>query len=447
MKKLLLALILTILISIPASSIEIDTLWYRTMSAGARNVDFTPDDKYVIAWTNGIEFWEVQKGVMEFSVPTELLGDYNYNEEFLVFSKDSTPKLLNWKTREVEEGFRKEQHNLERIRTAKSKNEFMVKTYEKIDHVYTYKNKTVLYFFNIDDKSKVDSFAIINQFEKDGYKWNRRFLDFDYVGDDDEFIYVSYHDYNNLIETIPPPERLDNYFSHIYDRNTKELVDSLFLYQRTSKGEGTYINKMQVMNDRSKIAWNNKGGEINFYDIYTRKFYDQLVFDTHDFVEAFDIEFNRDESVVGITHGQNLKIYNLQKKEKIHDYFLGSWQNLSFSNNNDYLTTNIGSWLVLFPSHTGISSVEDTDNNRLNLTVTPNPASNNISIHFSSATNEPIKLSIIDLVGNEIGIIDEGNIENQNYSIDYNISNLAPATYFIRLELGSEIFTKKFIKE
>jgi hypothetical protein len=30
---------------------------------------------------------------------------------------------------------------------------------------------------------------------------------------------------------------------------------------------------------------------------------------------------------------------------------------------------------------------------------------------------------------------------------NYNISDLPPATYFIRLEAGGEIFTKKFIKE
>jgi hypothetical protein len=422
---------------LPASAIEIDTLWYRTMSAGARDVDFTPDDKYVIAWTNAIEFWEVQKGVMEFSVPTELLGDYNYNEEFLVFSKDSTPKLLNWQTREVVEGFQKQETFLGRIRTAKSKNEFMATKghYPK-----------VIYFWDINQKQILDSFEIMKEFEKDNQKWGRSIHEYDYVGNNDEYFYIRVNDNNANTPGMHPKYEKDIFSYLVYRRDTKELVDSLFAFQITTDNY-SHVDKLVVMNDRSKIAWNNKGGEINFYDFNTKQFYGKLVFDTHDFVEAFDIEFNHDESVVGITHGQNLKIYNLQKKEKIHEYFLGSWQNLSFSNNNDYLTTNIGSWLVLFPSHTGTSSVEGTDNNRLNLTVTPNPASNNISIHFNTVTNELIKLSIIDLVGNEIDIIDEGIIENQNYTIDYNISDLPPATYFIRLELGSEIFTKKFIKE
>ena len=446
MKNLILALILTILISIPASAIEIDTLWYRTMSAGARNVDFTPDDKYVIAWTNGIEFWEVQKGVMEFSVPTELLGDYNYNEEFLVFSKDSTPKLLNWKTREVVEGFEKQTFRIDRIRTAKSKNEFMALGYLK-EGISLYESESTIYFWDINSKLLVDSLEISNQFEKDNYTWRRYVMDYDYIGDNDEYFYVKYNDYNHRIVPVPPNERRTNYFYHIYDRNTKVLVDSLFVFQDTKNGAESTVDKMFVMNDRSKIAWNNKGGEINFYDIYTRKFYDQIVFNNNDAVEAFDIEFNSDASFVGITKNRDLKIYNMQSKELVYYTNIGGKDNISFSNDNNLLVANVNSYLLLFPSHIVETSVEGTDINQLNLTVTPNPASNNISIHFSSESNEPIKLSIIDLLGNEIGIIDEGLIENQNYSIDYNISNLAPATYFIRLELGSEIFTKKFIKE
>jgi len=117
------------------------------LSAGAQDVDFTPDDKYVIAWTNSIEFWEVQQGVEEFSVPIETVGDYNYNEQFLVFAHDSTPKLLNWQTREVVEGFNKMPTKLDRIKTAKSKNEFMA----KLDQ-----DSNTIYFWDINSKQVVD---------------------------------------------------------------------------------------------------------------------------------------------------------------------------------------------------------------------------------------------------------------------------------------------------
>ena len=446
MKNLLLTLMLLVITTGTASASEIDTLWYRTMSAGARNVDFTPDDKYVIAWTNAIEFWEVQQGVIEFSVPTELLGDYNFNEEFLVFSQDSTPKLLKWQTREVVEGFKKESFRLDKIRTAKSKNEFMALGYLK-EGISLYDSECTIYFWDINSKLLVDSLEISNQFEKDDYTWRRAVLDFDYIGNNDEFLYVKFDDYNNRVVPVPPSERRTNYFYHIYDRNTKELVDSLFLLQDITNGSVAPISNMFVMKDRSKIAWNNKGGMINFYNVYTRKFYDQLVFHYHDFAEASDIEFNLDESKVGITFGKDLKIYDLQSKELVYFSNISSKENISFSNNEELLVANVNSYLLLLPSHIVNTSVNETDNNNLNLIVTPNPASNTISIHFNSVTDELINLSIIDLVGNELDIIDVGIIENQNYSIDYDISNLTPATYFIRLDVGGEIFTKKFIKE
>ncbi len=437
MKNLLLTLLTILSMVLPASAIEIDTLWYRYTGSGNQDVDFTPDDRYVILWRNGIEFWEVEQGAKDFFIASEVLGDYNYNEEYLVFVQDSTPKLLNWQTREVVEGFQKQETYLGRIRTAKSKNEFMATKghYPK-----------VIYFWDINQKQILDSFEIMKEFEKDNQKWGRSIHEYDYVGNNDEYFYIRVNDNNANTPGMHPKYEKDIFSYLIYRRDTKELVDSLFAFQITTDNY-SHVDKLVVMNDRSKIAWNNKGGEINFYNFYSKQFYDKLVFDSHDFVEASDIEFNRLESIVGITHSKDLKIYNLQSKELVYYSNIGGKDNISFSNNEELFAAHVNSYLLLFPSHIVETSVEGTDNKRLNLTVTPNPSSNNISIHFSSATNEPIKLSIIDLLGNEIGKIDEGLIENQNYPIDYNISNLAPATYFIRLELGSEIFTKKFIKE
>ncbi len=437
MKNLILALILTIVISVPASAIEIDTLWYRYTGSGNQDVDFTPDDKYVVLWRNGIEFWEVQQGVRDFFITSEVLGDYNYNEEYLVFAQDSTPKLLNWKTREVVEGFEKQETFLGRIRTAKSKNEFMATKghYPK-----------VMYFWDINQKQILDSFEIMKECEKNNQKWGRSIHEYDYLGNSDEYFYIRVNDNNASTPNLPSKNEIDNFSYLIYNRETKELIDSLFAFQISFENYN-HVDKMVVLNDRDNLAWNKKGGEINFYNIKQKRFYNYLVFDTHDFVEASDIEFNRLESIVGITHGKDLKIYNLQSKELVYYSNIGGKDNISFSNNEELLVAHVNSFLLLFPSHIVETSVEGTNKNRVNLTVTPNPASNIISIQFSTETNEPIKLSIIDLLGNEIGIIDEGNIENQNYSIDYNISNIPPSIYFIRLELGSEIFTKKFIKE
>ena len=445
MKNLILLFIIIVLTTVTSSATEIDTIWYRTMSAGAQDVDFTPDDKYVIAWTNSIEFWEVQQGVEEFSVPIETVGDYNFNEQYLVFAHDSTPKLLNWQTREVVEGFEKENENIGRIRTAKSKNEFMAQSINRELWDY-HKDRNIIYFWDINSKSKIDSIIPIEEFKIKDVSWRRRILDYDYLGSNDEFIYVKYDDHNNIVQTLPTTSRKTNYFYHFYSIETKELIDSIFVFQE-KYDDVSIVDKITVLSDRTKIAWNNKGGEINFYDINTRQYYDKLVYDTHDFVEAFDIEFNYDESFVGITHGYNLKIFNMNNKEKIYEYFDGSWQNLSFSNNDELLTTNIGSYLILFPSHTGTSSVEGIDNINVNLTVIPNPTTNNINISFGTPINDYMKLGIVDLLGNEIFIINQGYILSSDYQTNFNVSALPSGTYFIRLEIGNDIITKQFIKE
>jgi type IX secretion system substrate protein len=445
MKNLILLFIIIVLTTVTSSATEIDTIWYRTMSAGAQDVDFTPDDKYVIAWTNSIEFWEVQQGVEEFSVPIETVGDYNFNEQYLVIAHYSTPKLLNWQTREVVEGFEKENENIGRIRTAKSKNEFMAQSINRELWDY-HKDRNIIYFWDINSKSKIDSIIPIEEFKIKDVSWRRRILDYDYLGSNDEFIYVKYDDLNNIVQTLPTTSRKTNYFYHFYSIETKELIDSIFVFQE-KYDDVSFVDKITVLSDRTKIAWNNKGGEINFYDINTRQYYDKLVYDTHDFVEAFDIEFNHDESFVGITHGYNLKIFNMNNKEKIYEYFDGSWQNLSFSNNDELLTTNIGSYLILFPSHTGTSSVEGIDNINFNLTVNPNPTTNNINIRFGTPINDYMKLGIVDLLGNEIFIIDQGYILSSDYQTNFNVSTLPSGTYFIRLEIGNEVVVKQFIKE
>ena len=428
--KNLLFLIFILYSGTTMSAIEIDTLWLRTMSAGAQEVDFTPDDKHVIAWTNSIEFWEVQEGIKEFSVQMETVGDYNFNEEFLVFACDSTPKLLNWKTREIIIGFEKENRPLGRIRTAKSKNEFMSNTID-IDKWGVFKDENTIYFWDINLTKKSDSLVSLTQFEIKGQKWGRKIIDYDYLGNSDEFFYVKFADDNSYFSSLPPSHRMTNYYYHFYNRISKELIDSIFIFQE-KQDNYFFVDKMQVMKDRSKIAWNNIGGELNFYDLYTRKFYKKLVFDNHDFIEAVDIEFNSDESIVGMTHGLNLKIYDLTTNEKIYEYFEGSWQNLSFSSNNDYLVTNVGSWLVLIPSHTGLSSIKATT--AIPGGVYPNPASDFIKLDMNaSAMNSSIE--IYDAYGKQVmSVIFTGE--------DIDISSLTAGVYFVKTPSQSYKFIK-----
>ena len=443
MKKLILTLIIALTATISSSAIEIDTLWFRIAGAGVQELDFTPDDKYVIAWTNAIEFWDVEKGVKEFSIPIDInaVGDYNYNEQYLVFAKDSTPKLLNWKTREVVEGFEKEKENIGRIRTAKSKNEFMVNTYHKVED-YPDDIGNVIYFYDIDSKRKVDSLDLGSTFEKESYKWKRTVHGYDYAGTNDELIYVIIDDANDVLQNIPPMFHEQHYYVNFYNRLTKELVDSVYSFSNTNEHYGGF-NRMQVMNDRTKIAWNHNGGEINFYDIIQKRFYDKLVFDIADYVNATDINLSRDDRIITVTNQvvTFLKIYNTKNRTFLHEYTKGSFQYSSFSNNGELLITNIGSWLILLPSHIGTTSVE-TENANPQTTFSPNPTSSlvNIDLNCSEAM---VDYQINDITGATVA---RSTIANQSGKLQLDFSAYATGVYFLTINC-KEPKTYKIIKE
>jgi hypothetical protein len=436
--------ILLILITIAMSIAQIvvadgqDTLWLRYTSE-INELDFTPDDNYVVAWNKNIEFWEVKQGRRDYSIPTESIGDYNFNEEYIVFSQDSTPKLFNYQTREIVEGFEKMPYKIDRIKTAKSKNEFMSKLSQ---------DSNIIYFWDIESKQISDKMVFDHKFKKGNYEWRRTVHEYGYVGNNDELIYVIIDDANDIYQNIPPMFHEQHYYVNFYNRETKELVDSVYSFTNTNEQFGGF-NNMQVMNNRNHIAWNHRGGEINFYDIKNKRFYNKLVFDVADYVKATDINLSKDDNIITVTnqYATFLKIYDIHSKTFLHEYSKGSFQNSSFSNNNEFLVTNIGSWLILLPSHIETSSVINNHENNSNLIVNPNPAISSITIEFETALNNNYKLSLVDVLGNEIDIIDNGFLNTEHYSKEYNISQLVAGTYFIRLVLDGEIITNKFIKQ
>lgn len=419
---------------------EQDTLWFR-WTGEIKKVDFTPDDKYVITWTNSIEFWETQQGVVEYFIPTESTGDYNYNEEYLVFAQDSTPKLLNWQSREVIEGFEKELKNIGRIKTAKSKNEFMANTYHE-DETFGDQIGNVIYFYDIDKKRKVDSIDLGSSFEKNHYKWKRTIHEYDYVGNNDELIYIIIDDANDILQNIPPMFREKHYYVHFYNRETKELVDSVYSFTNTNEHYGGF-NKMQVMNDRSKIAWNQRGGVISFYDVNKYTFFEEFYYDETK-VEVNDLDFIKNESIIAIADGLGFKIIDRDTDDLLQQYSFGIEQ-VKFSNNSNFLATAGKSSIALRNKRWVITDINENEV-LFDLNISPNPANNSIRIKFNTTSLEYVELKVIDLVGNEIDVIRNGLISN-SYITEYDISNLVNGTYFIRLEIGNDVKTKQFIKE
>lgn len=451
MKKLILMLIIAFATVFSAEGQADSNIIWTVFHQVPEKLDFTPDYKYIITWTNAIDILDANNGFILFSIPIDgkAVGDYNYNKQYLVFAKDSTPKLLDWQTKEVVEGFQKAKENIGRIRTAKSRNEFMANTFHEDEDFGDIIGNTI-YFYNIDNKTRVDSISFVKQFEKGGFKWKKTIHDYDYCGNNDEFIYIEIDDVNDEIENIPPSERQRNYYVNFYDRETKELLDSVFVFQNTDKFYGG-VNKLVVMNDRSKIAWNNKDGQINFYNIITTTFEKTLKLDFKG--EVDEMKFSNFEDKFYISRpapSKYLEIYGFNNLalEKQYIFLKHLISNrIAFNNDNTLIAFNgidtLARGIVgLFSVNGSKLGVEDVS---YNFVLQPNPSSQTVNISFQFVTPKGFQLTLFDVSGNKISTIDKGF--SQHYIFNYDISNLSIGTYFIRLEIGNKVITKKFIKE
>ncbi len=109
----------------------------------------------------------------------------------------------------------------------------------------------------------------------------------------------------------------------------------------------------------------------------------------------------------------------------------------SFSVNTSVMpTTQTLKWFLTIDAPTGIQSFNQSSN----VYVSPNPATSELTVASSLHIG---KVQIIDALGN-IVLSENGNYATQT-KID--ISNLAKGVYFIQINDGSKVSTRKFIKE
>ncbi len=440
MKKVLSALLLFTFITtmIMAEVGGDDKIIWTNSNQQSRKLDFTPNDKYIIAWTNEIQIWNTSNGKIEFSIPTEVLGDFNYNEEYLVFAQDSTPKLLDWKTKELLEGFEKEETFLGKIRTAKSKNEFMA---TKGDY------PKVIYFWDINQKQILDSFEIIKEFESNGQTWGRSIHEYDYVGNNDEYFYVRINDNNALTPGLNPKNEVDNFSYLIYNRETKELVDSLFAFQITTSNFN-HVDKLVVMNNRNNLAWNNKNSQIQIYNVNSHSFNSriELTFEN----EVDEIIFSNYNNVFYVSRPSPSKYlelysYNTTTLEKQFIFLKHIISNkVAFNSNNSLIAfsgiDSLGLDIIGIINNDNQSNINSEYKSVLNLF--PNPTSSIVNIDLNCS--EPVvDYQITDINGAKVS---QSTKANQNGNLQIDLSSYYAGVYFLTINCN-EPMTYKIIKE
>ncbi len=109
----------------------------------------------------------------------------------------------------------------------------------------------------------------------------------------------------------------------------------------------------------------------------------------------------------------------------------------------------IGNMLAhFFPP--GIVSIEDRQDDFASMDFSleqnyPNPFNPSTKISFSLKEAGHVKLEIINLLGQVVTILQNGNMNSGKHQLTFNAGNLSGGCYFYRLTAGNNIFTKKMM--
>jgi len=429
MKNLIITLLIALTIVITTTANERDTLWKRYTTSGMKDLDFTPDDKYVIAWTNSIEFWNVETATMDFILPNIKVGGMTPDEKYLVFIQDGVPKMLDIETKEIIDGFEPPTFSPNHVKVGNDNNIFMC-----------FNEEDSLFIWDIETKRIEKIFSIETDFIENGEEMVREITDYGFAGNNDDFLFVSIFEENKYASSHP--NKINRRYSKFIYRQELMLFDSL-----------NWISKYKPMNhNKDIIAIDKVDGTIDLYKIRDKLTINSIKFDDIK-LSTDDLEFDIEDEILGLTQGSSccryLKLFRLSDNKLIFEFNdnYSSWDQFKISNNQQKFVASTGSSLYMYSNQWKTTDVENKLENRSQLLITPNPSSNTISVGFDMKAATDYKLSIVDVLGNVVDVLDTGAISSNRFTQDYDISSLLAGTYFIRLEMGDEVITKQFIKE
>jgi hypothetical protein len=153
-------------------------------------------------------------------------------------------------------------------------------------------------------------------------------------------------------------------------------------------------------------------------------------------IDGFEARVYNESFTYNDTAFLDTNLYNVYKPmEQGNDYF---WKVRTFSNGD---TTN---WSEVWQFHVGPQAVNDIVLQKNNVRLYPNPCQGMLFAELNSITGSVIEVVIMDFVGKEV----YKNTLNFKQGIDtrnIDVSNLKEGLYFIRLKLGSNTYSEKFI--
>ena len=91
-----------------------------------------------------------------------------------------------------------------------------------------------------------------------------------------------------------------------------------------------------------------------------------------------------------------------------------------------------------------ISSVSIERN--ADLTIYPNPFDGNFNLTFNQQETAHTRISIIDIVGHEVMVLYDASTVPGNHNLRFGLNSLKEGVYFLKLQNGNEVKTRKIIK-
>jgi hypothetical protein len=89
--------------------------------------------------------------------------------------------------------------------------------------------------------------------------------------------------------------------------------------------------------------------------------------------------------------------------------------------------------------------VTSTANTELNVSVAPNPATEQVKVSFAAAVQNNVKINVLDLSG--VSVFNQDLGLQQNGSVTLALSNLPAGIYMVELTAGDKKVVKRLVKE
>jgi hypothetical protein len=230
-------------------------------------------------------------------------------------------------------------------------------------------------------------------------------------------------------DTKGNPILLDEY-AMILDANSLDSIGVI--------NTGKSFTGMVSSNTGRYLAY-SFGERVRIYDFLTKSIVNNIVVITQ------GMKFSPYDKYIGLT-GTGINIYNLLEKQPYYKYISEtSTTELDFSMDNKYIFISTGGYVYLYrtPWITSVPVTYSTINATI---VYPNPSENNIVLSFHIEKANITEISILDLLGNEIKIVQNSFLGEGDYQIPIDLSSLPNGNYFIHIESGNYSFSQNIIK-